>query len=180
MTTKALPPKLQNRHNEWVRTVRDRATYRSEGPRIIKIGSCRFEYELAPLPNGQYAVHASSGTWHSGRSSAWQAFPTREEALQYALDSARQTFDSNRFDSCATKTDLASCPKMLARLSGNSLFGFEEPDPLPREEWYQEMILDQVASAAHWIGVDIINIFRSGNYKPISKSGSFFDIPVPR
>jgi hypothetical protein len=182
MPSKAIPAELKQRHDdfdEWVRTVRNPATYNSEGPRVIKIGSCRFEYQLAPLPDGRYAARSDRQTDNSGGGSPWKAFPSRAEALEHVLTEARKSYDMSNSGGCVTNTDLVSGPKMLERLSNNSLFGFEEPDPLPREEWYPAMITWQIGSMMRSQNFDIVDIVRGGNYKPISKSGSFFDIPLP-
>jgi hypothetical protein len=157
---------------------RDPPYYRSEGPRVIEFGPCRLEYEIAPLPNGTFIARCSCATGHSGSSHGWHRFETREEVLKDVLASARRHFDISHTGSSATSADVSSCPKMLERLNAVSLFGFLEPEPLPRSEWWDAMIADRIHTMKLYRGWDLIDVVRGMTDAP-SKSGSFFDIPLP-
>ena len=74
--------------------------------------------------------------------------------------------------------EMASSIQMLARLDSGTLFGFEEPEPLPRSAWYDDMIAGEVDSMVLWQGFDLIDVVRWMKNAP-GKSGSFFDIPLP-
>ena len=161
----------------WARDVRDYAKYHSEGPRRITFGPCRFEYEISPLADGRFAARSDRMTGHSGGCSPWTAFPTREAALESVLEEARQTYRMSS-GGCITNADKINGPKMLTRLDAGTLFGFEEPDPLSRDEWYPEMIADQIGSMTMYVGWDILDVVRDMTNAPC-KSGSFFDIPLP-
>jgi hypothetical protein len=73
----------------------------------------------------------------------------------------------------------AAARQMLELLNPSSLFGFQEPEPLPREEWYPEMIADEIGNMAKTWKSTLLNVVRGGDYRPISRSGSFFDLPLP-
>jgi hypothetical protein len=67
---------------------------------------------------------------------------------------------------------------MLVRLDLQNLFGFEEPEPAPREEWHPERNADRISSMQMEQGRELLDVVRGMDGKPISKSGSFFDIPL--
>lgn len=141
------------------------ADYRSEGPRRLKVGSCSLEYWIAPLADGRYAMRADYTAPLQGGCYGWRVFESREEALAGVLTEASRYF--------------ADSPKMLERLQPTSLFGFEEPEPAPFAEWYPEMIADRLDTMRLYQSWDLLDVVRGGDYRSISKCGSFFDIPIP-
>jgi len=157
---------------------RDPPHYRSEGPRVIEFGPYRLEYEIAPLPNRKVLARCSCTTGHSGSSYGWHHFESRKDVLDDVLSAARRHFDLPKFDSSATSADCENCPKMLNRLNADTLFGFLEPEPLPRSKWWDEMIGDRIHSMRLYRGWELLDVVRGMKNAP-SKSGSFFDIPLP-
>ncbi len=168
----------ERKHREfetWVREVRIPATYNSEGLRRIECGSCSMEYGLAPLRDGRFGGRCDCRTGSDTGGHGWKAYPSREEALADILTYAHRTFDRS---GSASKSEMASSTQMLARLERGTLFGFEEPEPLPRSAWYDDMIAGEVDSMVLWQGFDLIDVVRWMKNAP-GKSGSFFDIPLP-
>jgi hypothetical protein len=153
----------------------DPAYYASEGPRVINIGSCKLEYEIAPLSDGRVTARCSCSTSESGCSYGWRVFESREVALANITATGRHTFDRTEF---ATNSDRQCCPQMIARLD-STLFGFEEPEPLPLSEWFDDMIADRLSTLILYQGWDLLDVVRGMDCTPMSKSGSFFDIPLP-
>jgi hypothetical protein len=154
----------------------------SEGPRRIVAGGPRgavLEYEIARLPDGRYAMRYDySFPGHSGGGSCWTEYRTREECLAafraFALDlcaAGRGRSETHRRAACVLRDVL----------DPGDLFGFQEPDPVPRPEWLPErtaFAVDQMALQQSWALLDVV---RGGDYRPISpaKDGSFFAIPLP-
>ena len=171
----------ERKHREfdtWVREVRIPATYNSEGPRRIESGSCSMEYAVAPLRDGRFGGRCDCRTGNETGSHGWKAYPSREEALADILTYAHRAFDRNKLQGSVSKGEKASSFQMLARLESGTLFGFEEPHPLPRSEWYDDMIAAEVDSMVLWQGFELIDVVRWMKNAP-GKSGSFFDIPLP-
>ena len=131
----ALPP-LEVRQREfalWKLKVRDPAHNNSEGVRRIECDGATAEYEIAPLPNGKWAVRMSinyscGNCW--GRSSPWSVFPTRRDCVDSFLNAARTHFkrEFHPADSCTSEKQRRVRLEMIERLS-DSLFGFIEPSP---------------------------------------------------
>ena len=119
-------------HETWCREVRDPAIEHSEGRRIVRTSrdEARFEYEIAPLPNGKWAVNWQHGFVgnRGGSSHPWTQFASREECLQHALMHARQFFTAP-----ATDTAPQDPKREMQRLLGAGLFGFIEPEPVRPE-----------------------------------------------
>ena len=171
----------ERKHREfdtWVREVRIPATYNSEGLRRIECGSCSMEYGLAPLRDGRFGGRCDCRTGNGSGSHGWKAYPSREEALADILTRAHRAFDKNKMARSVSKGEMASIIQMLARLESGTLFGFEEPEPLPRSAWYDDMIAGEVDSMVLWQGFDLIDVVRWMKNAP-GNSGSFFDIPLP-
>src|SRR5437870_10873546 len=79
----------------WARAVRDPAMAASEGERTIKVNGAEARYQIAPLPDGRYAVRFRVAYLlgdHNAWSTPWHAFATREEALNHFIDRAREHF----------------------------------------------------------------------------------------
>lgn len=166
----------------WVREVREPATYASEGPRRIVAGGKRgaeCEYEIAPLPDGRWALRYDfSFPGYSGGSCPWESYQTREECVVAFRSYVLRRLDEEH-GSCLTQANRAAIPVLRKIIDPGDLFGFQEPEPVAREVWYPDMIEDKIGSLALDMNHEILDVVRSGNYKPISKSGSFFDIPLP-
>lgn len=164
--------------DEWARDVRDAAKYRSEGPRRLKFGNCSAEYEIAPLPIGGVAMRYDCMTSESGSSSCWDHYENREIALREFLETACRFFDVTRDGPGNwTQADLKNVPRMRERLSSDTLFGFDEPEPVAYQEWIAERVCDDLDSMVLDLNDELLDVVRG--MKAPSKSGSFFDIPVP-
>ncbi len=117
-------------HERWCHEVRDPARLHSEGQRVIRPANAKavVEYEIAPLPNGDWAV-----TWrHSfrcgnsrGAGHPWTTRPTRDDCIKLVLNTSRKMFSANSLD----KVQVPVAREML-HLLGEGLFGFHEPEPI--------------------------------------------------
>jgi len=120
-------PKFTNQWEAWKHTIRIPAEQTKEGRRRLDCGSVLAEYQLAPLPEGQWAIWLScSISFDSGMAFPWQAFPTREEAVEYFRAKALAFFRSQ--DRLPKEHDRAR-RKIMDLLELNLLFGFAEPEP---------------------------------------------------
>ena len=120
-------------HETWCREVRDLAIEHSEGRRIVSTprDEARFEYEVAPLPNGKWAVNWQYGFLcgnRDGASHPWVLFESREECMQQSLMYTRKFFTAPATD--AVQQDPR---REMQRLLGAGLFGFIEPEPVRQE-----------------------------------------------
>ena len=120
-------------HETWCREVRDPAIEHSEGRRTIRTArdEARFEYEIAPLPHGKWAVNWQYGFLcgnRDGASHPWTPFGTRDECLQQPLMYARMFFTAP-----ATDAVLQVPQREMQRLLGAGLFGFIEPEPVRQD-----------------------------------------------
>jgi hypothetical protein len=79
----------------WEAEVRDPAEAASEGNRRIEVRGASAEYEIAPLPDGRWALNMhlnyTCGDM-SGRGIPWLPYPTRAACLDAFLSSARDYF----------------------------------------------------------------------------------------
>jgi len=110
-------PELQERldhFHEWGRTVRDPARAATEGLRRLSAGNAKAEYEIAPLPDGGYAITCHYSLIDSGMGTPWIRGESRDECIQYFLELGHRFF--------------AGREQMIRLLSADSLFGFIEPD----------------------------------------------------
>lgn len=114
------PEQRIKEHQEWCETIRDPAFQSSEGIRRIEEGPASVEYEIAPLPDGRWAVRYECSCGISGVHCPWNPYPTREDALDAFLAAARAWFERE-----AIRSEIKD--KMLRALSGG-LFGFLEPN----------------------------------------------------
>jgi hypothetical protein len=119
-------------HATWVCTVRDPADIASEGVRRIVVRHAVAEYEVAPLPDGKWALRYGleylSGDCR-GRYDPWTAYASREACIAAFLTSAREQFGARLVgvaDGVATQE--AARTAMLDRLRPGGLFGFIEPE----------------------------------------------------
>ena len=120
-------------HETWCREVRDPAIEHSEGRRGVRTArdEARFEYEIAPLPHGNWAVNWQYGFLcgnRDGASHPWVTFESREECLRQSLLYARQFFTAPATD--AVQQDPR---REMQRILGAGLFGFIEPEPVRQE-----------------------------------------------
>lgn len=107
--------------NRWVAEVRDPAKQNTEGVREIRVKGAAAEYEVAPLPDGRWAVHwclqYTSGDC-SGQALQWTALETRETCLETFRERAVRHFAAEPLLDQQQKARLA----MLEKLAGG-LFG---------------------------------------------------------
>ncbi len=130
------PSALYEKHERWITEVRDPAILASEGVRRIEVRNASAEYEIAHLPDGQWAMHtnlAFRAGDYEGSAMPWQTFSTREECVDTFLRRARKHFSRQIRDRDNEGESLSSQKKagveMMKRLDGDGLFGFIEPDP---------------------------------------------------
>gem|GEM_PF-536854 len=115
----------------WCETVRDPAKAHSEGLRRLETANRRAvaEYEIAPLPDGRFAVRVScayrSGTM-GGMSSPWTAMKSREDCVAYFLHLAQRHFVQEQTGRQISDSQHVARRQMLQLLNGG-LFGFIEP-----------------------------------------------------
>lgn len=131
-------PSLENQQSKferWGRHVRDPANESCEGFRRLECDGAYAEYDVAPLPDGRWAVRTSVGydygNCHS-RSTPWTALATRQECLDAFVRHARVHFakELHPADSCVSERQRRARQKMLQRLTVG-LFGFVEPKAEP-------------------------------------------------
>ena len=116
----------------WVETVRDPAQEVSEGIRevIVLNGAATASYEIAPLPDGRWAVTVRC-EYHCGHCHGagipWTEFPIREDCLEFFLNTARRHFGQpvGRDGSEPQR----NAQTEMRRLLTGGLFGFIEPTP---------------------------------------------------
>jgi hypothetical protein len=117
--------------DQWDAEVRQPAEKASEGRRVLKAkgGNAEAWYEVAPLPNGRWAVKVHCaflcGDFH-GVGIPWRDFATREECLAYFLAEARAHFSGEAPWRVAGAQEKAR--KEMQRLLGESVL-FTEPTP---------------------------------------------------
>jgi hypothetical protein len=119
----------------WVDEVRGPAERSNEGERVLLDGQGLAEarYEVSLLPDGRWAVRFSlqhrAGDF-AGVAHPWQAIPTREACLAHFRAEAMRFFASpqQRGHAALRKARAA----VLRQLRGEGLFGFTEPNPVPR------------------------------------------------
>lgn len=116
----------------WVENVRDPATAASEGIREIeaKAGAASASYEVAPLPDGRWALLVrcgyNCGDCH-GVGIPWTDFPTRDHCIEFFLTTARRHF--GRCVNCDGSALQQQAQAEMKRLLTPGLFGFIEPSP---------------------------------------------------
>lgn len=116
----------------WVEKVRDPAREHSEGLRelIVLNGAAAADYEVAPLPNGRWAVtvHCSYHCGHfHGTGIPWTAFDSRKACIEFFLTTARRHFG---YAIGPDGSDLQRRAQAeMARVLQGGLFGFIEPLP---------------------------------------------------
>lgn len=121
------------RFDEWVQTVRDPAREATEGSRRIITANrkAEAEYEVAALPNGQYAIRWSmaynSGNM-SGHASPWSACESRQQCIDEFLETALRHFGREIIEHRLSRSQQEARTQMLDLLRGG-LFGFIEPEP---------------------------------------------------
>jgi hypothetical protein len=125
--------RLHAEREDWNRTVRTPAMYRSEGPRVIQFGTCRAEYEISPLPDGRWAMTSDFRTSTGGSHCGWSVYGTRHEAVAGFVEAALGWFSPESQAAFLAKAERSALPRLIERLSRANLFGFEEPEPAPRE-----------------------------------------------
>lgn len=121
-------------HDRWINEVRDPANDTSEGRRIVssKNGHARLEYQIAPLPDDNWAVSLQYGFYcgdHTGHANPWKKYSSREDCLQAVVFAGKEFFTKQRSDANQTRARL----EILDQL-GSGLFGFKEPNPVKNTE----------------------------------------------
>ncbi len=116
----------------WIETVRDPAQRQSEGIRelIVLNRAATAGYEIAPLQTGQWAVTVRC-EYHCGHCHGtgipWTDFPSRDECIEYFLNTARHHFGQPiSFDGSDLQRNAQA---EMNRLLKGGLFGFIEPLP---------------------------------------------------
>lgn len=112
---------------DWKRTVRDPARNATEGIRSLEAGPVRAEYEIARLPEGDYAIRLLFSSPQTGAAIPWRSYETREACIEVFLEQARRWITPGQGIS---ESQNAFRRALLERLT-SGLFGFEEPDPSP-------------------------------------------------
>ena len=131
-------------HQQWCREVRDAADTSTEGRRSIASsnGQARLEYELAPLPNGAWAVRWSAqydcGTLRRC-SSPWNEVESRDTGLQRVLQEARMFFSNEQIEPVQQPLR-----REMLSLLGDGLFGFIEPEPVKEPASNQDDVTSTV------------------------------------
>jgi hypothetical protein len=126
---------LEHRRREfevWCATVRDPATARSEGLRRVEAPTAVAEYEVASLPDGRWAVRVNLEYGCGDRFGTcipWTDFPSRADCVGFFLEQARRHFGLALAGRCVAAAQVTARRAMLRLLSGDWLFGFEEPEP---------------------------------------------------
>ena len=116
----------------WMDDVRDPADAATEGIRTIQMRDAEADYEVAPLPDGRWAVKVRASYAKGNCASLgtpWRAFDTREECLAYFLETARGHF-AEKATAGRVFGQEAAARQMTSLLSGY----FREPVPVPRPE----------------------------------------------
>ncbi len=129
-----LTSNLQQRieeHDEWAETIRDPACEKSEGLRTLrtKNGWANAEYEIAPLPDGRWAIRISLAYHcgdHQGSAIPWVDFDSRDECIENFLIHAKRFFGSE-IDNGGSETQRIARVEMLKHFE-ETLFGFQEPE----------------------------------------------------
>ncbi len=116
-------------HERWCHEVRDPAEKHSEGRRVVMPANGRalLEYQVAPLPNGEWAVrwaHRFLCGDVRGAGHPWTTRATRDDCLELVLQTSRKMFSAKTID----KVQIPVAREML-HLLGDGLFGFTEPEP---------------------------------------------------
>ena len=164
--------------------VRDRAPYQSEGPRRILAGGpagCVLEYEVATIDHRYALKYGLEFPGYAGTFTCWTAFPSRAAAIEHLVTECcrvcQRELDIRH--SAASQRNRAGAAAMLDILQPQSLFGFQEPPAPPRSAWYDDMLADRLHFLTLRQNWRLLDVVRGGDYKPMSPTGSFFDIPVP-
>lgn len=120
----------QAEYQKWCVEVRDPAKVANEGLRRIatKKRGAYAEYDIAALSLGKWAMrHRISYECgnYSGSSTPWDEYGSREECVEVFLNQARQFFERET----ETQQQEAAREEMLKLLTGDGLFGWQEPPP---------------------------------------------------
>lgn len=112
-------------HDAWVAEVCKPADAATEGRRTVRAKGASAHYEIAPLPDGNWALRYGllyEGGTHHGHSAPWLAYPTRQDCLDRFLKVARSHFAAEKGHS----EGQVKIQKKMTVLLGPD---FVEPDP---------------------------------------------------
>ncbi len=129
-------------HEEWIKNVRDPAQRNSEGVRRLQSGDGKAtaEYEVAPLPDGRWAMQISLA-YHCGDmegvSVPWTEYESRESCIDQ-FESRAKRFFRKPIDDGGNEAQQLARKEMLKHFEG-SLFGFVEPDVVHEENESKEI-----------------------------------------
>lgn len=121
------------KYQDWINNVRDPANANSEGERLLQSanGKATASYEIAPLPDGRWAIRMRCD-YHCGccmgRGSSWATYDSREACIDYFLKIARNHFGQELQGINCTEVQQQARRQMNDLLS-DGLFGFIEPEP---------------------------------------------------
>jgi len=116
----------------WTQTVRDPANVAAEGLRRMtsRNGKAVAEYNIAPLPDGRWAVQTRleycCGDF-SGVGTPWTALPTRQDCIDLFRSAAIRHFSQPIDQRTSASSQQIARRQMLACLTDTGLFGFMEP-----------------------------------------------------
>jgi hypothetical protein len=122
----------QAEFRRWVECVRDPASANTEGLREVSVlnGAAVANYEIATLPDHRWAVtvHCSYNCGnHHGVGIPWSDFSTRDDCVEFFLNTARHDFRPQRLSDFSERQHQAQ--REMKRLLSSGLFGFSEPTP---------------------------------------------------
>jgi hypothetical protein len=122
-------------------TVRVPAEKASEGVRALKVAGANASYEIAPLPDGRWAVKLrceyTCGDMHAV-SIPWRVGASREECLNFFLSQARDHFGT-RFLGPSPQSGQKKAQAAMSRLLDEAK-RFVEPVAVPRETKGEDVI----------------------------------------
>jgi hypothetical protein len=130
--------------DDWIASVRDPATRATEGERTVRTGSASAVYQIAPLPDGRWALRFDLEVWkgtHSGHGSPWVAHASRQACLDAFLAAARDFFragNSRWQNSPGGAKAAAGLWKLI-----DPARPFAEPPAFPPDTWADD--LDEAA-----------------------------------
>ncbi|HYH68664.1 MAG TPA: hypothetical protein VD866_28485 [Urbifossiella sp.] len=131
------------------------------------------------MPDGRWAMRCWCEASTGGGRGGGRLYESRQAAVEAFVQEALSRFDPVPVASFMTKADHEAFPKMIARLSAVTLFGFEEPEPVPFGEWFPEMIAFEIRWLAIRRSWALLGVVRGMDVGELSKTGSIFDITTP-
>ncbi len=134
-------------HEQWIKTVRDPAYKNSEGLRKLQAsdGQATAEYEVAPLPDGRWAIRTSLSYWCGnceGVHSGWDVYESRDVCIDRFESRAKQFFQKP-IDDEGNETQQHARKEILKHFE-TGLFGFVEPDIVQKEAKWNDISENEI------------------------------------